>query len=61
MYDKIIELPISYYSEKRKGDMMARMLGDVNEVQNFFSILELVKEPLTIIFALGMMFISVLN
>ncbi|MFN7099113.1 MAG: ABC transporter ATP-binding protein [Flavobacterium sp.] len=58
MYAKIIELPISYYSEKRKGDMMARMLGDVNEVQNsFFSILELVvKEPLTIIFALGMMF-----
>ncbi|MBB1192090.1 ABC transporter ATP-binding protein [Flavobacterium sp. SOK18b] len=58
MYDKIIELPISYYSEKRKGDMMARMLGDVNEVQNsFFSILELVvKEPLTIVFALGMMF-----
>jgi subfamily B ATP-binding cassette protein MsbA len=59
MYDKIIELPISYYSEKRKGDIMARMLGDVNEVQNsFFSILELVvKEPLTIIFALGAMFI----
>ncbi|OUD34913.1 MULTISPECIES: ABC transporter ATP-binding protein [unclassified Flavobacterium] len=58
MYAKIIELPISYYSEKRKGDMMARMLGDVNEVQNsFFSILELVvKEPLTIIFALGTMF-----
>lgn len=59
MYDKIVELPISYYSEKRKGDVMARMLGDVNEVQNsFFSILELiVKEPLTIIFALVTMFI----
>ncbi|CAM2907110.1 ABC transporter ATP-binding protein [Flavobacterium frigoris] len=59
MYNKIIELPISYYSEKRKGDIMARMLGDVNEVQNsFFSILELVvKEPLTIIFALATMFI----
>ena len=59
MYNKIIELPISYYSEKRKGDIMARMLGDVNEVQNsFFSILELViKEPLTIVFALGTMFI----
>jgi subfamily B ATP-binding cassette protein MsbA len=58
MYDKIVELPISYYSEKRKGDIMARMLGDVNEVQNsFFSILELVvKEPLTIIFALVTMF-----
>ena len=58
MFAKIIELPISYYSEKRKGDVMARMLGDVNEVQNsFFSILELiVKEPLTIIFALITMF-----
>ena len=62
MYDKIVELPISYYSEKRKGDIMARMLGDVNEVQNsFFSILELiVKEPLTIVFAIvTMFFISV--
>ena len=58
MYNKIIELPISYYSEKRKGDVMARMLGDVGEVQNsFFSILELiVKEPLTIVFALITMF-----
>jgi subfamily B ATP-binding cassette protein MsbA len=37
MYNKIIELPISYYSEKKKGDIMARMLGDVNEVQNSFS------------------------
>ena len=61
MYDKIISLPISYYSEKRKGDVMARMLGDVNEVQNsFFIILELiVKEPLTIVFAIvAMMRIS---
>jgi ATP-binding cassette, subfamily B, bacterial MsbA len=61
MYDKIISLPISYYSEKRKGDVMARMLGDVNEVQNsFFMILELiVKEPLTIVFAIiAMMRIS---
>lgn len=58
MYDKIIELPVSFYSEKRKGDVMARMLGDVGEVQNsFFSILELiVKEPLTIVFALITMF-----
>ncbi len=58
MYQKIISLPIPYYSEKRKGDVMARMLGDVNEVQNsFFSILELiVKEPLTIVFAIIAMF-----
>lgn len=57
MYKKITELPISYYSEKRKGDVMSRMLGDVNEVQNsFFMVLELiVKEPLTIIFSILMM------
>ncbi|WP_300570183.1 ABC transporter ATP-binding protein [Flavobacterium sp.] len=62
MFDKIIDLPVSYYSEKRKGDVMARMLGDVGEVQNsFFSILELiVKEPLTIVFAIiAMLNISV--
>jgi len=58
MFNKIISLPVSYYSEKRKGDVMARMLGDVNEVQNsFFLILELiVKEPLTIVFSLIAMF-----
>lgn len=57
MFDKIIDLPISYYSEKRKGDVMARMLNDVNEVKNsFFSILELVvKEPMTILFTIGAM------
>jgi subfamily B ATP-binding cassette protein MsbA len=54
MFKKIIELPVPYYSEKRKGDVMARMLGDINEVQNsFFMVLELIiKEPLTIVFSL---------
>jgi subfamily B ATP-binding cassette protein MsbA len=62
LYQKIIHLPLSFYSEKRKGDVMARMSSDVNEVQqSYLSILELiVKEPLTIIFAISMMlFISV--
>lgn len=58
MYDKIISLPISFYSEKRKGDVMARMLGDVGEVQNsFFMLLELiVREPMTIIISIIFMF-----
>jgi len=62
LYKKIIELPISFYSEKRKGDVMARMLGDVGEVQNsFFSIFELViREPLTIVFTIiTMLYLSV--
>lgn len=58
MYDKIISLPVSFYSEKRKGDVMARMLGDIGEVQNsFFMVLALiVKEPLSILFSIGLMF-----
>lgn len=62
LYHKIIHLPISYYSDQRKGDVMTKMLGDVGEVQNsFFQILELVvREPLTIIFSIfAMLAISV--
>ena len=61
LYKKSINLPLAYYSEKRKGDMMARLSGDVEVVQtSFLSVLELiVKEPLTIIFTLfGMMVLS---
>jgi ATP-binding cassette, subfamily B, bacterial MsbA len=58
MYKHIIELPISFYSKRKKGDIMARVLGDINEMQNsFFILLELiVREPLTIIFSLVVMF-----
>lgn len=58
MYKKMISLPISYFSEKRKGDLMARITGDIGEFQNsYLSILELiVREPLTIIFTIIIMF-----
>lgn len=57
MYKKVIELPLSFFSEKRKGDVMARISSDVAEVQtSYLSILELiVKEPLTIIFSIIIM------
>lgn len=59
IYNKIITLPISFFSEKRKGDIIARTSGDVNEVQNsLLAFLELiVKEPLTITFAIVAMLI----
>ncbi|SCX97221.1 ATP-binding cassette, subfamily B, MsbA [Nonlabens sp. Hel1_33_55] len=59
LYHKIVNLPISYFSEKRKGDVIARATGDAQEVQtSFLSILELIiKEPLNIIFALIAMLI----
>ena len=58
MYNKIIQLPLGFYSKRQKGDVMARILGDINEMQNsFFIILELiVREPLTIVFSLALMF-----
>lgn len=62
MYKKTLDLPLSFFSEKRKGDTIARISADVNEVQtSFLSILELiVKEPLTILFTIiAMLSISV--
>lgn len=61
LYNKVIHLPLSFYSEKRKGDIMVRLTNDVGEVQfAFLSILEVIfKEPLTIIGALvAMLMIS---
>lgn len=60
IYEKTLRLPIAFFSEKRKGDIIARISSDVNEVQtSFLSILELiVKEPLTIIFAIFAMFLT---
>ena len=61
LYRKSIDLPLSYFSEKRKGDMISRMTSDVLEIQHsFLSVLELiVREPLTILFTIGAMcFIS---
>ncbi|SHG85036.1 ABC transporter ATP-binding protein [Flavobacterium defluvii] len=59
LYKKTLELPLAFYSEKRKGDVISRIAGDVNEVQtSFLAILELiVKEPLTIIFTIIAMLI----
>ena len=58
LYQKTTTLPLSFFSEKKKGDLMARISSDVLELQHsFLSILELiVREPLTIIFSLIVMF-----
>lgn len=58
LYHKIIELPISYFSEKKKGDTIARMTSDVQEIEvSFLNSLEaIVREPLTIAFTLISMF-----
>ena len=58
LYHKTTTLPIYFFSEKKKGDLMARISSDVLELQHsFLSILELIiRDPLTIIFSLIVMF-----
>ena len=57
-FRKTTTLPIYFFSEKKKGDLMARISSDVLEIQHsFLSILELIiRDPLTIIFSLIVMF-----
>lgn len=62
LYHKVLELPISYFTEKKKGDIIARMTADVQEVETSIltSIEAIVREPLTVIIAISiMLFMSV--
>lgn len=58
LYKKIVSLPIGFFSEERKGDIMSRMMGDVTEVEaSIISSLELVfKNPIIILIYLGVLF-----
>lgn len=57
VYRKITELPLSFFSEERKGDIIARMSGDVNEIENSItgSLEMLVKNPILILCYLGVL------
>ena len=57
MYNKIVSLPISFFTDSRKGDVMARMTGDVAEIENsIMSSLDMFfKNPIMIIVCLTMM------
>jgi len=61
MYNKILILPLAYFSEQRKGDIISRMSSDVLEVEwSILSSLEAVfREPITIIlFVITLFFLS---
>ncbi len=59
LYDKIVSLPISFFTTERKGDVMARMSGDVAEIENSImaSLDMLFKNPVLIIVYLATMII----
>ncbi len=58
LYSKVLTMPIPYFINKKKGDLMSRITADILEIQtSYLSILELmVREPLTILFTLIVMF-----
>lgn len=55
LYNKILDLPLSYFSDERKGDIISRMSNDVKEVEwSLMASLEAIfKEPVTIVFYIG--------
>lgn len=57
LYSKILQLPIGYFTEQRKGDINSRMSNDANEIEwSIIGTLEgLIREPLTIIIILSVL------
>ena len=55
VYDKVVSLPIGFFSKERKGDIIARMTGDVSEVENSIvtSLDMLIKNPIFILIYFG--------
>ncbi|MDF2385352.1 ABC transporter ATP-binding protein, partial [Nostoc ellipsosporum NOK] len=58
LYEKILHLPIGYFTEKRKGDLISRITNDVAEVESsMVGALEgWIRDPLTIIFNFAVLF-----
>ncbi len=59
IYNKIIGLPLGFFNDERKGDIITRMTGDVSEIENSIanSLEMMFKNPLIIIISLGAMII----
>ena len=60
LYNKILTLPLGFFSQERKGDIIARLSGDINEVESsIMSTLDmLLKNPILIIFYMGTLIIT---
>ena len=58
LHNKIIDLPVAYFTEKRKGDMINRIASDVNEVESNIlnSIVEIVRSPIMIVVFVTVLF-----
>ena len=58
MYRKVLNLPVGYFTEQRKGEVISKMSTDLNEVESTISTVfdVLLKEPVTVLFYFGYLF-----
>lgn len=61
VYKKMLRLPVSFFNNEKKGDLMSRMTNDVGQIEwGMVSLQKIVREPIQIIvFIYGLLFISV--
>ena len=60
LHDKILDLPVSFFSNSRKGDVFARITSDVGEVESNIlnSLIDIIRSPIVIIITMGYLFYS---
>lgn len=60
LHDKILDLPVSYFSDSRKGDVFARITSDVGEIESNIlnSLIDIIRSPIVIIITMGYLLYS---
>lgn len=60
MHDKILDLPVAFFSDTRKGDVFARITSDVGEIEGNIlnSLIDIIRSPIVIILTMGYLLYS---
>jgi subfamily B ATP-binding cassette protein MsbA len=60
LHDKILDLPVSFFTNSRKGDVFARITSDVGEVESNIlnSLIDIIRSPIVIIITMGYLLYS---
>ena len=60
VYNKVVGLPMAFFSQQKKGDIIARMSGDVGQIENTItsSLDMLIKNPILIVFYFGTLIVT---
>lgn len=60
LHNKILDLPVAFFSDTRKGDVFARITSDVGEIENNIlnSLIDIIRSPIVIILTMGYLLYS---